>query len=1226
MPEQKFLTDLKVTGTVDLNNLKINTAQGTDGQVLTSTGAGVGWEDSVGVSETAERIEVTVKNISGGSLSKGTVVHTAPSANPPNGNVIEVIAADYDNSTKMPAIGILNETIANEAEGSAVMTGALSGINTSSFSIGDELYVGNLGTLTNSKPTTAGQLIQKIAVVIKSHASNGLIKIFGAGRSNDVPLPLYIDNTNQRVGIGEPNPDYELHVDGQIHSKSSTFPVYFLQRETSITGDGTFTTTGGIASGFHLRTNSSGTIQDGFGGGVVFSLTDSGTASNTAARIYARRDGGNTTGALQFWGGLNGDSPLMTMRASGKVGIGTTNPSTKLHVYESNSLDHITIDGNNGDNRNLRFATENSTRWNLYASGTSETGSNVGSDLTIAKYTDAGVYNGNVLMIKRNTGNVGIGTSDPGQKLEVDGNVIANRYYGTGSTAYYVDPNHTGTAIYTAGDIRTASTKGFTSDGLGKLYAWRAVDNTAGNGTNYVKIARLTGTAGGDDYYSDRCIIEIAGRSTSYSNNQLPAMGYIVAQLQADANWDVVYYNHDNGSGEVVSEVGVVQISNTQADIYVRVGAYAEVTASGHISDGHITVDNTRSGSAPSGYTAANAEYKVWNSGNDGSGSGLDADLLDGQQGSYYYAASNPNGYTNDQTAAEILTAIKTVDGSGSGLDADLLDGAQGSSFLRSDINDVVTPGKQISFYSNDNIESSSGDQATLEVYQDTSGADAFMQFHVSGDFGAYFGLDGSTNDFAVGGWSMGANKYKVWHAGNDGASSGLNADLLDGQHAERFFRRTDKSSATVGPGWMTVAENTSGRRAGEIVVTDADSGDHAYIRIEWMRSYGDSNFTVLNCGGHGNKITGARVLYNTSDNTYGGKKLQVYVTTSSNYEVNIYEQGDIDDYTGHTVVTPVIQNSISGYALHGKELTGLDTYGFAAEEGILAGGDLKVLGTDSGIHVDSTGHASLRLDRASTSYDNNVLFMTGGNTKWRLWQDGTDNQLMIRDDANSYNSVVFNAGGASGNTTFNNEVLIGSSGTTLQSTGRVNVGEHLLAASNVYAGGSQGFVFGSSTSEGEYIARSGDTITFYSGGAIKFDITPSNGVHFRNGSVYHAQISNSGHGRFANDVVAFYNFSDKRLKTNIKPTTGNLDKILKLNPVEYNWKEGYRKDKKEIGLIAQEVEKIIPEVVRENERLNDDTLYKQVDYEHIVSTLIGAVQEQQKQIDELKSIINGSP
>lgn len=112
-----------------------------------------------------------------------------------------------------------------------------------------------------------------------------------------------------------------------------------------------------------------------------------------------------------------------------------------------------------------------------------------------------------------------------------------------------------------------------------------------------------------------------------------------------------------------------------------------------------------------------------------------------------------------------------------------------------------------------------------------------------------------------------------------------------------------------------------------------------------------------------------------------------------------------------------------------------------------------------------------------------------------------------------------------------------------------------------------------------------------------------------------------------ADDVIAFYSFSDKRLKTDIKPTTDNLEKILKLEPIEYRWKDGGRDGKKEIGLIAQEVEKIVPEVVRENHRLSDDdeTLYKQVDYEHLVSTLIGAVQEQQKQINELKSIINGS-
>ena len=132
--------------------------------------------------------------------------------------------------------------------------------------------------------------------------------------------------------------------------------------------------------------------------------------------------------------------------------------------------------------------------------------------------------------------------------------------------------------------------------------------------------------------------------------------------------------------------------------------------------------------------------------------------------------------------------------------------------------------------------------------------------------------------------------------------------------------------------------------------------------------------------------------------------------------------------------------------------------------------------------------------------------------------------------------------------------------------------------------------------------------------------ICDSGGTEFRNGGTTVGEVTTAGLARFASDVVAYYSFSDQRLKTDIKPTTNNLDKILKLEPVEYTWKDGGREGKKEIGLVAQDVEKVIPEVVRENERLNDDTLYKQVDYEHLVSTLIGAIQEQQDQIAELKS------
>ena len=56
----------------------------------------------------------------------------------------------------------------------------------------------------------------------------------------------------------------------------------------------------------------------------------------------------------------------------------------------------------------------------------------------------------------------------------------------------------------------------------------------------------------------------------------------------------------------------------------------------------------------------------------------------------------------------------------------------------------------------------------TLQIYQTTNNQDAFMTFHSSNDFAFHFGLDATTNDLFVGGWSFGAFKYRVWHEGND--------------------------------------------------------------------------------------------------------------------------------------------------------------------------------------------------------------------------------------------------------------------------------------------------------------------------------------------------------------------------------------------------------------------------------------------------------------------------
>lgn len=66
-------------------------------------------------------------------------------------------------------------------------------------------------------------------------------------------------------------------------------------------------------------------------------------------------------------------------------------------------------------------------------------------------------------------------------------------------------------------------------------------------------------------------------------------------------------------------------------------------------------------------------------------------------------------------------------------------------------------------------INTASSDASPLQIYQSTAGKGAFMTFHVGGDYATYFGVSGALNDLAVGGWSMGAAEYLMFHQGNHG-------------------------------------------------------------------------------------------------------------------------------------------------------------------------------------------------------------------------------------------------------------------------------------------------------------------------------------------------------------------------------------------------------------------------------------------------------------------------
>ena len=95
--------------------------------------------------------------------------------------------------------------------------------------------------------------------------------------------------------------------------------------------------------------------------------------------------------------------------------------------------------------------------------------------------------------------------------------------------------------------------------------------------------------------------------------------------------------------------------------------------------------------------------------------------------------------------------------------------------------------------------------------------------------------------------------------------------------------------------------------------------------------------------------------------------------------------------------------------------------------------------------------------------------------------------------------------------------------------------------------------------------------------------------------------------------ATAFLYSSDKRLKEHILPLKNSLEKILSLNGYSFDWKADGRKD---IGVIAQEVETVFPDAVKTDK----ESGMKSVEYANLVAPLIESIKTQQQEIDALKS------
>jgi hypothetical protein len=165
------------------------------------------------------------------------------------------------------------------------------------------------------------------------------------------------------------------------------------------------------------------------------------------------------------------------------------------------------------------------------------------------------------------------------------------------------------------------------------------------------------------------------------------------------------------------------------------------------------------------------------------------------------------------------------------------------------------------------------------------------------------------------------------------------------------------------------------------------------------------------------------------------------------------------------------------------------------------------------------------------------------------------------------------------------------------------------VRAGNGYAG-EPTFTFTGDTNTGMYNVGA-DSVGFATAGVKRLEITAAGAM-----GLGITPTNTSGRFEATNDIVA-YSTSDKRWKNNIVNIDSPLEKISQINGVEFDWieDEPFHGNKgHDVGVIAQEVELVIPEAVQTRE-----SGMKAVQYDKIIPLLIEAIKELQKQIKELK-------
>jgi len=298
--------------------------------------------------------------------------------------------------------------------------------------------------------------------------------------------------------------------------------------------------------------------------------------------------------------------------------------------------------------------------------------------------------------------------------------------------------------------------------------------------------------------------------------------------------------------------------------------------------------------------------------------------------------------------------------------------------------------------------------------------------------------------------------------------------------------------------------------------------------------------------------------------------------------------------------------------------------------------GHTRISGVGNGLYFDTTGQTESNVITTINDYETligngrgSAGFAVIGNSNIRLGfgtnYTTAETDLIINSSGNV--GIGLSSPGSAlhvtGSVTSNGTAAIGEFGNS--GTGAIANSGHQFIIGGPSVSGYTGMIIYSDTTTGY------GQISFADGrgandswrGTISYKHSDEY-MSFWTNAAEKVRIESDGDLHGIADIIAYSSTpSDERLKDNVVTIGNSLDLVSQLRGVRFDWNIGSKKGKHDIGVIAQEVEQVIPEIVSEKKLPlltgNDETIYKVVDYEKLTAVLIESIKELKQEIDDIK-------